>query len=501
MISAASRGLLLRAPNNKIHRLPAGREFFLVQASRADDVSGQWLVYSDVPKTRLAGVFRSARMQSVTGALLFNVEMTDTGEEFAVVLRESGVTVICIQLSPPKCPVATYHEYLESYCRLLRLPTPGERSVAGGESADGRVPSAEEVAFRFIRRAVAIVQDAGLVKAELSRHERGCGGESGIDALATLRAWKAKSDWYAPAEGQARLEVLSVGSKKIRPLRAVRRESLGTNLFTGAANVVLDSLAAAIARGPVGGMAGFLLAGAARRLRTLDAPTSMTVSEAWNFIESRRLPPRSSKLAKQLLDIRASLIRMSPHSPLHSGGTPFLLSPPELIFQDFVTAKCLVALGLPHSDVNRAMADAHTSLGCRFGEYIAWADTSLHKLEGWRDGTGKPACYEPDLIVVDTRRQRSILLDAKFRRDSMGLLPASGIKDIQAYMHEYGLPKAVVAVPAAAGDPLVEDVSGRGFTVRGIALTHEIGKGDIAQLSEQLGRMWNDRIVMKGATK
>lgn len=478
MTSVRAQDLLLRAPSNRVHRIPAGEEFVMVSALTADQVCGQWLVYSDTPKTKFSGVFRSSRMESVTGALLFSVEMKDTGEEYAVILREMGVTVICIQLSPPKCPISTYHRYLNSYCRILGMPAPGDRSVAGDESPDGRAPSPEEFTFRFIRSAVRVVNAAGLVKAELSRHARGRGGESGIDAFATLQAWKARADWYALAPGTEDEFTLTIGAQKIRPLRAVRRESLGTNLFTGAASTALFSLALAISRGPLGGMAAVLLNSAGRRLRALDAGTTMTEPEAWVYLETARLPPRSSILARKLVEFRQSLTQIFPHAPRHSGKMPFLLAPPELIFQDFVTAKCLLALGLPHTMLAEGIKDSHTPAGCRFGSLIAWADTPFHELQGWRDGTGKPAGYEPDLVVVDTHMRRTILLDAKFRRDTTGLLPASGIKDMQAYMHEYELSNAVVAVPSISGDPLAEDVSAKGFRVRGIAFSPEIEEAE-----------------------
>ncbi|MEO5345825.1 MAG: hypothetical protein H7834_05535 [Magnetococcus sp. YQC-9] len=497
MTAAASHDLLLRAPNNKLHRVSAGQEFVVVQASSVDQVCGQWLVYSDSPRTRFAGAFRTSRMESVTGALLFNVEMSDTGEEFAVLLRDSGVTVLCIQLSPPKCPIYIYHQYLNSYCRLLGIPDPGLCSVAGGEIDLGRVPRPEEFAFRFINRAVTLVRHSGFVKADVSRHERGWGGESGIDALNTLRAWKANPDWYEPTS-VASAGTLNLESHVVRPLRAIRRESQGTNMYTGAASTALFSLASTVSRGPVGGMAGVLLAGAARRLRTMDIPTQMTISEAWSYLESGTHPPRSLALSRLALEFRDSVKRMTLHGPMPGGTIPFLLAPPELVFQEFVIAKCLLALGLPLDRLSEAMRHSHTAEGCRFGDLIAWVDTSEHILRGWRDGTAKPADYQPDLVIVDTKKRRTILLDAKFRRDASGLLPASGVKDMQAYMHEFELPKAIIAVPATEGDTISEDVSARGFTIKGIALSPDVHSQDFALLAEQIEMMWNDNLALKG---
>lgn len=495
MRAIASQDLLVRAPNNRVHRLPVDEKFVVIQASSSAHVHGQWLVYSEPPRRRMAGVYRATRMEGVAGALVFSVDMTDTGEEFAVILHDRGVTVLCIQLSPPKCPIGVYHEYLQSYCRILGVPGPGERSVAGDEAEDGRLPRPEEFAFRFIGRALGVVSCARLIRPDVSKHERGRGGETGVDARKTLEAWKSRPEWYSASCPPDGMETLRVGSFAVRALRAVPRTSCGTNMFTGAASLALHSLANRVAHGAVGGMAAVLLEGAAKRVRALDCPTPLTLSEAWNYIECGPFPPRSQELAASLLEFRRSLLEISKHVPSPCGKAPFLLSPPELIFQAFVTAKCLLALGLSRQHLSKGIRAAHTAAGCRFGNMVAWADTSDHRLQGWRDSTAKPSGYEPDMVVIDTQLNRTLLLDAKFRRDETGLLPASGIKDMQAYMHEYELPTAVVAVPYAPGDGSSEDVSAKGFTVRGLAFSPDIGDGDIAQVSSELANSWNDKLV------
>jgi hypothetical protein len=137
------------------------------------------------------------------------------------------------------------------------------------------------------------------------------------------------------------------------------------------------------------------------------------------------------------------------------------------------------------------MRDVRTESGCRINDYTVWSDTSRHRLAGWRDNTAKPAAYEPDLIISDDNNQRTILLDAKFRRDPIGLLPSSGIKDIQAYMHEYGLSKAVIAVPSGNDDPPSETIEANGFAVHGLGVTPEICRASIEGLVTELEKAWN----------
>ena len=56
----------------------------------------------------------------------------------------------------------------------------------------------------------------------------------------------------------------------------------------------------------------------------------------------------------------------------------------------------------------------------------------------------------------------------------------------------------MVAVPATSGGPGSEDLSARGFTVRGMVFSPDIMGGYIAELAGQLAMMWNDKLATKG---
>jgi hypothetical protein len=481
---ASASEFCLRSPNNKVHRVPFHLEHYIVRVSSLEQSNGQWLVYTNADKARLAGVCHGRRMEVVGGTLIFNLDMTDTGEEFIILKHDRGVLVVCVQLSPNKCTIESYHDYLESYRNLLSSPVPGERSVSGDETLSGRVPTGDEASFRYVRRAVEISESAALIKDDLAKHARGPGGASGIDAQETLKVWKAQPDWYSAfptrqAEAGRHSSTLVINGTFVTPLRAVRKESVGSNLFTGAASVALSYLAGAIGGGAAGSLVASLLAGASKQLRMIDQPTTMSLSEAWAYLQRQTHPNRSAEFARLLMSFRAN---------------PFSIKAPELVFQEFVTAKCLVALGLSPDDLLKGMRDVRTQSGCSFNGLTAWADTPFHRLVGWRDQTAKPSGYQPDLIVLDLSRGRTLLLDAKFRRDPTGLLPASGVKDIQAYMHEYELPKAILAVPATSDDPTSESVEGMDFTVFGIAVTPQIDCSGLQLLSTQLEKAWNNHI-------
>lgn len=69
-------------------------------------------------------------------------------------------------------------------------------------------------------------------------------------------------------------------------------------------------------------------------------------------------------------------------------------------------------------------------------------------LPGWRDGSDFPARYVPDTIVHFEKRL-AIPVDAKFRVGASLVEPCDtgGIKEIQAYLNEFGVTGALVLVP------------------------------------------------------
>lgn len=132
--------------------------------------------------------------------------------------------------------------------------------------------------------------------------------------------------------------------------------------------------------------------------------------------------------------------------------------------------------------------------GFVFGPRTAWIDTQHHRLVGWRDETLAPSHYQPDLVVIDHAAKRTLLVDAKFRREPGCLLPASGVKDIQAYMQEYQLRRAAILVPAQPSDRAGEVVEARSFSVRGIPVVPQIGDEAVHALADELELSWNDGV-------
>lgn len=489
-------GLHLRSPSHAVHRVALSTEYSVLRFTSVENVQGQWLAYLDLPGKQLSGVCNGARMDRLGDTLIFDIKMTDTGEEFVVFRHSYGINILCIQLSPFKCSVEQYHKYIIGYSELLSPPVVGERSIGGSESKAGREPSYNEASFRFIHKAVSLAELAMSCRSERGKHPRERGGESAIDVESTLAAWKSNHNWYKVISqgvdfASSERGVITIGGKIISPLRAVRKESNTFNLFIGSAIKALGSVSRAVGIGSIGGIVRSLLMPASNYLQAGDTPSEISESEAWRFLERQAHPPRSGRFASALIDFRNCLACVDGHAAISGGHVPFLLAAPEIIFQLFVTAKVLLSLGLPRAHLEAAMRDVRSGAGCKVNNFTVWADTSQHRLAGWRDHTAKPAAYEPDLIIVDGNNQRTILLDAKFRRDPIGLLPSSGIKDIQAYMHEYGLVKAVIAVPSGIEDPPSETIEANGFAVHGVGVTPDICHSSIEGLMTELEKTWN----------
>ncbi len=69
-------------------------------------------------------------------------------------------------------------------------------------------------------------------------------------------------------------------------------------------------------------------------------------------------------------------------------------------------------------------------------------------LPGWRDNTIQPSDFRPDVVVI-YEGTVPILVDAKFRCGSSDkeCVPGDAVKEIQAYMDEFGRRSAILVVP------------------------------------------------------
>jgi hypothetical protein len=91
----------------------------------------------------------------------------------------------------------------------------------------------------------------------------------------------------------------------------------------------------------------------------------------------------------------------------------------------------------------------------------------------WRNQSRRPADMRPDLTIVDRKRGRGILVDAKYRAEASGILPTSALNDCQVYMQSFAVKTFGICYP---GKKLgVTEVSGAGNTILEISLRPDPG--------------------------
>ncbi len=440
---------------------------------------------------KLKGLFNSARMEQLGNNLLFSSRMEDVGEEFVLVIHSGRLLIVRICLSPPKCPIETYHEYIKAFSELVSFPAVGVRSIAGSDSNVGREPNIEEFTYALISKALTIFTSVNTIKADLPKHERGIGGATGIDAIRTLESWKNNPNWYKTVESKT---TLIIKGKSISPIRATPKEARLSNKFIGAVSAVLQRVNGRIPKTAAGNLSSALLSAAINRVSSLDAGTAMSITEATTYLRKTKLPKRSKTLT-DLIHSFENCLKVKPlHFPILNGVNPYFINAPEQIFQLFAIARCLIALGLPVDDLRKSLSQSATNKEIQFGSFIAWVDTDKHGVTGWRDNTAVPSNYMPDLIIVNKNNGKKLLLDAKFRRsnDKTKLLSASSIKDMQAYMQEYELSKAVILVPYLNDELLTEDIKTEKYWIRGVSIIPSSSNFVTINLAQHLNELWNE---------
>lgn len=511
---------MFRSPTDQRFQVDVRDEFAVLNMDSSGAAKGRWVIYQEnTSSTFFNGIHHGSQLEKIDSTLVFNSDMDDVGAEFVVILHSKGLTVVCLAVSPEKCPLPQYHSYLESYINLLGYPGIEDstvRSVRGTPSEDGRESTDEESGFSILTQAVRINNLVSRLKRDLQKHERGRGGEKGVHPVETIRAWRSHPDWYEvtdePGDG-----TVTIGEHEIDPLQVVPREGRGSNRFLGAAAKVLKDLAKRMPPNPYGKTASTIIAISKRHIESFDTLEDLSTRRAWQHLEQNEFPPHSQSFVDALIQLRDQIYDPPKRKPALEGREPYYLPTPEFLFQWYTTARLLIALDVDPGDIPALMHELRQKEEVRVGNYSIWADNDEHDIPGWRDRTQSPSNYQPDIVVINREEDEILLADAKFRlhSDSSKLLTHGSIKDIQAYMQEYGLDKSLILVPSKDNRPSMEDIeNGEGFRIRGISVPPEnrVQNGSTGQesgvatpgdfteaetdleLRESTKDMWNERI-------
>lgn len=482
--------LSIRGPSSRAWNIDITDKIFKINLTRPSEVTGSWFIKSSLES--LMGVYRNARIEKFGSNLIFNSLMSDVGEEYILILTSNNFILINIRLSPNKCSLDTYHQYVESYILIFSAPKIGARSVSGALNSDGRTPNPEEFAYSIIDLVYQCVLSVKDIRKELAKHPKTTGGLTGVDAQLTLASWKSNSSWYHIVDSPT-THSINLSGLNIIPIKIEHRSAIDSNLFISAVVVVLNYLIKRIPRTPLGSLSSYLLNISKNRLSKLDIIVKIDDKTAWSILLSGSHAKYSQVLAENLIRLKNLLLTPELILPSIEGSMPYYLMPPELIFQSYAIAQVLISLGASPEAISSALTDLKKSAGFQFGKYTAWSDTDLHHLNGWRDLTSNPSGYKPDLIILNDLTGEILLIDAKFRHsDEYGKISSqSSIRDIQAYMQEYQLLKSIIISPFVEGDPYSETISGFSYSIRGIALPPNNTSQLHPNLNASLNDMWN----------
>jgi hypothetical protein len=441
----------------------------------------------------LVAFHNGKRLDRVGDCLVFTSTLDDAGEDFVVLTHRRGTTLLRLSLSTDRLTLEQHHQYLARYIEAVGFPRHGAKAVGNQSVESGRVPDDIELVFTILRMCCAIYDRTIGVRSDLPHHVRSSGGSEGADPMATLEAWKRNHSWYRKADENDDRS-LRLGSWNLVALRVRPRETFPGNYFIGSAGALLSVLADTLSSYIGGSLSAAILRQSRRALHSMDTPAPIAANDALRFLQRTKLPAPSRRLADAILELHANLFDPSPLAPKQAGLGPFRVPPASLVFQTVAITEVLRALGgaLPMTSEDRDRLV--TGEGLRFGRFSAWSDTPLHPLKGWRAGTALPAPYKPDLVVKDNTNGGVLLVDAKLRKgDSAdGLLPSSGVKDLQAYMNEYGLKKGMIIVPDWKGTGCrYEDIKGQENWIRGVALPSNDWYTSSMNLGYFITDLWN----------
>lgn len=489
-------GFTIRGPSGRLYEVPDQVAITTIRCENPSDAAGQWMIHSG---SVLFAIRNGRGLDRLGDTLVFTSTLDEAGEEFIAVLERHRLCVVRLQLSTTKLSLPNYYEYLRRYRQLFGAVPPGPMTVAGTQSTDAasRLCIDSEYAFHIVGLAHDVLRACQEAKRDVSRHPRGRMGATGIDALATLRAWRESPSWYVKATcGQKRAISCGRGNYVV-PLRAMPRISVGGNLFTASMASRIGQVIDKLPRTSGGLLASTLLHSAKSCMESADQTAMVNPAAVRTLLARPDLLPQRSALAvaclRKLEDASDAMWRIIASE---SAASPHMLPDTEIVFQRVAIAIILVALGVSASACDSALKEASMPSGLEIaGGFRAWYDTSSHGLNGWRQSSVLPSNYRPDLVVQRPVNNGWMLVDAKLRRGSSErpLLSQSAIKDMQAYMQEYGLRKALILAPSHDGKLwLKADLKGEGYHIRAIGVPAiEASYWDRQPVSEFLEDMWN----------
>lgn len=121
------------------------------------------------------------------------------------------------------------------------------------------------------------------------------------------------------------------------------------------------------------------------------------------------------------------------------------------IYQTFVAHVIGHAMGLGYSTPAaelRARDAAGSSM--RSGDWLMFFDAKLpaNTLTSWRDHSGRPADERPDIALLSTKEQLSLVLDAKFKIDAVSSRATQrDLFEMQGYLNSYGTGRGGIIYP------------------------------------------------------
>ena len=104
-------------------------------------------------------------------------------------------------------------------------------------------------------------------------------------------------------------------------------------------------------------------------------------------------------------------------------------------------------------------------------EWELYYDSPSPPMLSWRERSGMPDGYRPDLVLRHRRLDRVILADAKYSKTDDGGISGERVKEVQAYLNAYGIVSAALLYPGG-GSPVDQwtDIAGKGNLLRLIPL-------------------------------